>query len=115
MHHRFPILLLVVPVLAGCGKQSETEISVRKTIAAQLKSTPEAIQMNVPFREQKADDLDLVEMIMTLEEQFEVTIPDNIIEKYAGGKVGQDWSKLTPNQLVKIVEECKANPSKRRK
>jgi len=115
MNHRLPILLLPVVAFVGCGRQSETEISVRKIIAAQLKGTPEAIQMNVPLRDQKADDLHLVEILMTLEERFEVKIPDQIIEKYAGGKVGHTWSKLTPSQLVQIVEECKALPFKRKK
>ena len=70
--------------------------------------------MNRSLREQKGDDLDLVEIVMTLEEKLGVVISDQMIEKYAGEKI-TEWPKSTPMELVRIVEECKANPSKGKK
>jgi acyl carrier protein len=112
MHWRYPLLLVAVLAM-GCSNTNETEIQVRKVIAAQLKTSPQAIDMNRSLGEQKGDALDLVEMVMTLEEKLGVVISDQMIEKYVGAKMEQ-WPKLTPKQLVRIVEECKASPAKRK-
>lgn len=42
-----------------------------------------------------ADSLDVIEMLMTLEEEFGVTIPDEKINQIK-----------TINQIVELIEEC---------
>ena len=44
-----------------------------------------------------ADSLDIVELIMDIEREFEITIPDNMTEKI-----------VTVGDAIKVVEEIKA-------
>jgi acyl carrier protein len=61
----------------------------------------------------KADDLDLVEIVMTLEERRGVEISDAALERY--GKLGGPV-RITPNQLATIVKEApKGAHTKKRK
>lgn len=60
----------------------ETFARVRKVIVDQLGVTPEQVTMEASFSEDLgADSLDTVELIMALEEEFDVEIPDEDAEK----------------------------------
>ena len=51
---------------------------VRKQLAEQLNVKPETITMQTDImKDLKADSIDVVEMIMTVEEQFKITIPED--------------------------------------
>jgi acyl carrier protein len=55
---------------------------VKKVIAEQLEVAPEKIVPEARFTDDlQADSLDLVELVMALEEEFEVEIPDEDAEK----------------------------------
>ncbi|WP_341525043.1 acyl carrier protein [Nostoc sp. UHCC 0302] len=55
---------------------------VKKVIADQLEVAPEKIVPEARFTDDlQADSLDLVELVMALEEEFEVEIPDEDAEK----------------------------------
>ena len=54
---------------------------VREIVAEQLNVEPETITMNTRFEELNADSLDVVEVIMTLESEFDIQIPDEEAEK----------------------------------
>lgn len=61
---------------------STVEERVKKIIAEHLSREPEEILPTDDFVENLgADSLDIVEMVMTLEEEFEVEIPDEDAEK----------------------------------
>ncbi|MFN0073206.1 MAG: acyl carrier protein [Chloroflexota bacterium] len=58
------------------------EARLRKIIAEQLSVTEEEVTTDASFIDDlNADSLDLVELIMSLEEEFNVKIPDDDAEK----------------------------------
>ncbi len=60
----------------------EMEAKLKKIVAEQLDVDEAKVIPSARFIEDlNADSLDLVEMIMSLEENFEVTIPDEDAEK----------------------------------
>ena len=54
---------------------------VRNIVAEQLNVDAETITMKTRFDELNADSLDVVEVIMTLEIEFDLQIPDEAAEK----------------------------------
>ena len=51
---------------------------IQKQLAAQLNVKPEKITMETDvIKDLKADSLDVVEMIMTMEEEFGITVPED--------------------------------------
>ncbi len=55
---------------------------IRDIIAATLNLDPEEITPEKSFAEDlAADSLDLADIIMTIEDEFGVTIPDEVLEK----------------------------------
>ena len=55
---------------------------IKEVIVEQLNVSPEEVKPESKFVEDLgADSLDVVEMIMALEEKFEIEIPDNEAEK----------------------------------
>ena len=70
---------------------------VKELVAEQLNISKDAINENSNIIEDLgADSLDVIEMLMTLEEEYGVTIPDD--------KIGQI---KTIGQIVQLIEECK--------
>ena len=63
-------------------KMEEIQSQVIKIISEQLGKDVSEIQMNSHFIEDlDADSLDTVELVMALEEEFEIDIPDEAAEK----------------------------------
>lgn len=57
---------------------------IRATIASQLSIDEEEIKMESSFMDNLgADSLDIVELIMALEEEYDIEIPDEDVEKIA--------------------------------
>ena len=55
---------------------------VKTIIVEQLGVEPDEVQMNSTFvNDLGADSLDIVELVMAFEEEFEVEIPDNVAER----------------------------------
>ena len=54
---------------------------IKSIVAEQWNVDPETITMNTRFDELNADSLDVVEVIMTLEQEFDIQIPDEEAEK----------------------------------
>jgi acyl carrier protein len=125
---RFLVGLLVL--VLGCTANTESpkgqpgdvkldaaEKMVRAVIAEQMKVDASAIRMDNSISDPptKADDLDLVEIVMTLEERVGVEITDAAIERYLGGKMINAPPRITPNQLARIVREAPKLEVKRKK
>jgi acyl carrier protein len=89
---------------------------VRDVVAERFKIKPQDIDMTKPLSDPplKADELDLVQIVITLEERFQVEFPDNIVEKHGGAKLGDRACKLSPLLLVRIAEESKAQASQKK-
>ncbi len=73
---------------------SETEDKIRKIIAEQLGVEESQVVDDASFIEDLgADSLDTVELVMTLEEEFECEIPDEEAEKIKTVKQVTDYIK----------------------
>lgn len=59
----------------------ETLDKIRELIAEQLDVDIDKLKAETTFEEIEADSLDLVELVMSLEEEFEIEISDEEIEK----------------------------------
>ncbi|MBO4954233.1 MAG: acyl carrier protein [Clostridia bacterium] len=67
---------------------------VRTLLAEQLEIDENEIQLDSSFVEDLgADSLDVVEMLMILEEEFDVTVPDEDAEKFQTVKDVVDFLK----------------------
>lgn len=61
---------------------SDIETRVKKLVAEQLSVDPAKVEMNASFtKDLGADSLDQVELVMAIEEEFNVEIPDEAAEK----------------------------------
>lgn len=70
---------------------------VKKIIVEQLGVEEELVQENATFVDDlSADSLDVVELVMNLEESFDIEIPDGAAEK-----------NVTVGDVVKYIEEHK--------
>jgi acyl carrier protein len=102
----------------GCASKSDppqgpnnpgdsAEKSVRTVIGELLKVDPASIAMDCFISDPplKADELDLVEIVMELEDRNNVEFSDEAIEKHLGGKLGGGGgpARITPNQLALIL------------
>ena len=68
---------------------------IRDIIAEQLDVNPEAITMETDLmKDLEADSLDAVEIIMALEDEYDIEIPDEVAEEFA-----------TVGDIVKCVED----------
>ncbi len=97
-HTVFVVALLL---FAGCGSQpaQQTIERVRSEVGAILKKDSAEIDVSKPLAAQGADELDIVEIVMAVEEAFKVEIPDSAI-----GKDVKEVSKtLTVQKLAEIV------------
>ena len=75
---------------------------VKKIVKEQLGVEEEEIQMSSTFVDDLgADSLDIVELIMAFEEEFNIEIPDEKAEKIK-----------TVEDVVKYIEDAKGNEAK---
>jgi acyl carrier protein len=55
---------------------------VKKVVIEQLEVEPEQVTVEASFaNDLKADSLDVVELVMALEEEFDIEIPDEVAEQ----------------------------------
>lgn len=117
--------VLVIMSVVGCSGQSKpadlptapivsqaAEDAVRTAIAEQFRIDASNIDMNKPLSEPpyKADELDLVELVMEIEERLDVMIPDGELDKLSGGKTGLSSGRITPSQLVTLATRAETRP-----
>jgi acyl carrier protein len=126
---RVGFLLLLPMCILGCEQRSTTDTKsqldsklqthqpeadgvegvVRRVVSERLRVNPQSLDMNKAI----ADELDVVQVVMTLEERFAVEIPDRVIEKHAGAKLGAPKCKPSPAQLIEIVKDSKQLAAKK--
>ncbi len=71
---------------------------VKEVVVEQLNVSPDEVKEDSKFAEDLgADSLDVVELVMSLEEKFDIEIPDEEAEKIA-----------TVADAVKFIEDAKA-------
>ena len=69
---------------------------VRAIVVDQLGVEEEEVTLGTTFQELNADSLDIVELIMALEEEFNLDIPDEEAEKIR--TIGDAVNYITENQ-----------------
>ena len=106
----FTVIMALVVVSIGCHRGSSPSNSpanspsptaqqaaliddLRKLAATQCGIREQAVDVNSPLQKQGCDDLDLVELVMTIEEKYNVPIPD------------ADTDGATINSLARIVNK----------
>jgi len=81
---------------------TEVLTRVRDVVALQLGVNPRRVESGKRLTELGMDELDLVELIMALEEEFDIAIPDEAVD--SNGPRGWD-DAVTTQRLVEIVTE----------
>jgi acyl carrier protein len=82
--------------------------SVTEALAKQLGTTPDKIAPDAKFSSLKsaADELDVVELIMTLEEEFQIEITDAAIAQAVGSSaLDVIASNLSAKSLAQVVAD----------
>lgn len=97
--------LAVILFCVGCGSQSDqhTVERIRSEVAKILNKDSAQIDVAKPLVAQGADELDIVEIVLAVEEAFEVEIPESAI----GEDVGEVSKSLTVQNLAEIVSKQK--------
>lgn len=82
----------------------QTRQSVREIVAAHFEVAPDQVDMSQPVRDQfKADDLDLVELVLIFEEKFNIQIPDDLYLEHLDSKGDIMSDMFKPNDFVVII------------
>ena len=93
-----PPVAPAAPTAPAAGPKAAIAKRVVAIIAEQLGVEKEKIVPKASFQDDLgADSLDLVELVMAIEEEFDITIPDEDAEKL-----------LTVGQTIDYVARCKA-------
>ena len=84
---------------------SNTEERIRKIIVEQLGVSAEEVTPDASFIDDLgADSLDTVELVMALEEEFDIEIPDEEAEKIVENKVCEFYRKLNLINEVRTAD-----------
>lgn len=54
--------------------------TVRELLGVQLELDPELIQMETTFDDLGADHIDMIDLAMTVEDEFQMELPDEVLE-----------------------------------
>lgn len=76
----------------------DVEAKVKKIISEQLGIDEDKVTLDSHFADDlEADSLDTVELVMAFEEEFEITIPDDIAEKITTVKIAIEHIEAAQN------------------
>lgn len=91
---------------SSSAKRKSSELttidSVRRLVSEQLGKASKDVTDNASLSDLGADELDFVEVVMSLEEHFEVSIPDEVLSAPTDGRL--PFGKLTVRKLAEIVD-----------
>jgi acyl carrier protein len=94
----------------GAAQSNEDLRLVRTVLAELLKINAESIEPQKTFADLHADELDLVETVMEIEDRLKVSITDEAIAKSAGSaEPDKLLNHLTVEQLARVVSEARRN------
>jgi acyl carrier protein len=100
------LLFGLMLICTGCGDPEQREVAdiVRRRAAELIQTNASGIHANKPLAAHGADEIDIVQLITAMEEEFQIEIPD-----LAMGTNAEDISAtLTVEKLARIVIEQRA-------
>jgi acyl carrier protein len=80
------------------------EAAVKNAIVTQFRRDVTTVNLDAPLSEYDADSLDLVELVMSIEDELRIEIPD---EAFDSVTTVDDVSKVTGRTLVDIATKAK--------
>lgn len=80
------------------------ETAIQKAIADQFGLGDAPVKLDSPLSEYDADSLDLVELVIAIEDELEIDIPD---EEFDAVTLGTKPTELTGRKLVEIATKLK--------
>jgi len=117
-HACFALLMFAI---VGCSSSTSTNAPSTATVATPASATVDRVceiaaeQMgvgeskvdaNTSLADLGADELDLVELVMELEDEFSIAISDAKIEQMSGGgDLSKGFGKLTMRDFAKLVDD----------
>lgn len=95
------------PAVADAASR-DVEAFIPMLLAEQLGIERSRIVMDRPIAGPPlgADELDLVEIVMEIEDHFDVTLSDEELVKIAGGTETEMPTRITPSHLVKLTKDA---------
>ncbi len=116
-------LLLIACVVAGCGPSGGPEattpdspmlVNIQSIIAEQLGLKAADVNPELTFAAVGADDLDLVEITMEVEERFDIAIRDDALVHAAGKQDAHTLcDHLTIRKFATVAEKAPKQPQQR--
>jgi acyl carrier protein len=85
---------------------AEVQGAVAKVLGVPVTGVPPAVPLsNLP---KPVDDLDVIEIVLALEDQFKIVIPDETLARVAGGDTAPALARgLTVEKLAGLVERLR--------
>lgn len=80
------------------------ETAIQKAIAEQFGLGAAQVNLDSPLSEYDADSLDLVELVIAIEDELDIEIPDDAFDELT---VGTKPAQVTGRQLVEIATKFK--------
>ena len=78
--------------------------------ADMLGVSPSSVTATTSLEELGADELDFVEIVMEIEDEFDITISDEAIGDITGTGTPLDMKEVTMKELARIVDDQKRSP-----
>jgi acyl carrier protein len=122
-----PRLLICGLMFAGCGPSIESEPKprvavasptqsgkpetvdrIRSMVAELLRVPVDKVQPTTTLKDIGADELDLIELVMELEDTYGILIADEALVELAGGLEPLDMSKISIERLATRVDRLRA-------
>ena len=96
--------------LTGSQSDATTLEDVRRIVSGQLGVEFGRLAPGTSLGELGADELDFVELLMELEERFDITIPDDKVTQMTGSNDLQSgMNNVTMERLAALVDSVKGN------
>ena len=100
-----PLLIAFAPVMAPAADAplptTSVVMRVRAQVAELLGKRPTDVDVGRSLAAQGADELDLVELVMAVEEEFGVSITDDEIGRHGA------WNTLSVQRLAEIIQKLR--------
>ena len=97
------VSLVLVSLVTGCGvHRDDTTGTTRRIVSEQLGISYDDAKAHTTLGNLGCDDLDVVELIMELEDSFDITISDVEFDNL-GGKKG--WQSISILDLANLVRK----------